>query len=104
MQIAVRPNPTDAMLQGAPEALRSLIKPFEEFDSDQKKLNAACCSVSSNWPVVICARDEGEAFTINTRRTANRRVMIRAGVKLSITSLNLRILMSDVSAPGGLLE
>src|SRR6267378_3815045 len=110
IQIAVRPNPTDAILQGAPDALRSLIKPFAGLDSDQKKLNAVCCSVSSNWPVVICACDEGEAVTINTRRTENRRVRIRTGVKertgvkSSITGLNLRILMSDLSTPGRLLE
>jgi hypothetical protein len=57
MQIAVRPNPTDAILHGAPERLLSLIKPFEGFASDQKKLNALCCRVSRISPVVSWARE-----------------------------------------------
>ena len=55
MQMALNPNPTEAILHGAPCALRSLIRPFDGFASFQKKLKAPCWIVSRRASVVGCA-------------------------------------------------
>src|SRR6266581_9434506 len=58
MQIAERPKPVLAMLQGEVTVLRSLINPFDGFAWSQKYWQAPCCRVSSNASSVMAAAGE----------------------------------------------
>src|ERR1039458_3908432 len=69
MQIALNPNPTEAILHGAPCALRSLIRPFAGFASFQKKLKAPCWIVSRRASVVGCA--DAPATAIKRKTSMN---------------------------------
>src|SRR5690348_4706287 len=71
MQIALRPNPRLAMLQGEPGVSRSLIRPFEGFASYQKNRNAEYWIESSSAAVFWARAGEAQA------RSASRMTSVR---------------------------